>query len=232
MNKLLVKGIFIEEAKGRFLCTVNIDGRQELCYVSSSSKLSHFIYLKGREVLLTENKGSNIRTKYTLYAVKTEEGYALLNLTYINEILLCEFNKAGSLYSNGGKIYPEKKINDTLKVDFFIEGKKDIIIEAKGILTEEQTAKFPAMRVLRAERQLLQFEKFLNKEIDIHYYLILMNAAIKAIQIDVDYKEFKQPFKRCIKNGMQLYVYKAIWQKEFQIVRDHKLEQELMKSIV
>lgn len=232
MNRVYVKGIFIEEAKKRFLCSVKIDGNQELCYIASSSKLSHFICLQGREVLLKKNIGSNNRTKYTLYAVKTENGFALLNLVHINKLLLQEFNKSESMYSNLGKIYPEKKINDTLKVDFLIEGDKVILIEAKGVLTEDQTAKFPAMRVTRAEKQLLQFEKLLKKGIDIHYYLVLMDAEIKSVELDLDNKEFIQPFKRCIRKGMKLYIYRTVWQEEFTITRDYELEANLNKSIL
>lgn len=232
MNSELIRGIFIEEAKGRFLCTVNIDGMEEPCYVSSSSKLSHFISLNGREVLVTRNTSSKSRTRYTLFAVKTEEGYALLNLVYINKLLFLEFSKPSHMYSSIGKIHPEKKINDTIKVDFFIYGEKDIVVEAKGILAEEDVASFPAMKIVRAESQLLQYEKLLKKGLDVHYYIVLMNAAIKDLKLDMNYKEFMKPFKRCIKKGMKLYIYKVIWNNEFTLIREHWLEKKINQSMI
>lgn len=232
MDKSLVKGIFIEENKHRFLCTVNIGGQQELCHTSSSSKLSHFISLNGREVLLTKNSGKNNRTKYTLFAVKTEIGYALLNLEYINKLLFQEFNKGKNLHVGLSDIYPEKKINDNLKVDFFIDGESQILIEAKGILTEDQSSKFPAMRVKRAEKQLLEFEKLLKEGISVYYYIVLMNSTINTIELDVDNKEFLQPFMRCIKKGMKLFVYKTLWKEDFALEREYEVETKLRNLLI
>lgn len=230
MNRQVVEGIFIKETKSRFLCIVDINGSNELCYISSSSKLRHFINLSGRKVLLSLNTGKNNKTKYTLYAVKTEDGYALLNLVYINKLLLFEFDSPRNFYTDSSNIFPEKKINETLKVDFYIQGEKDIIIEAKGILSEEKNVKFPAMRVARAEKQLLQFENLLKQGVEIHYYIVLMNAAIKSIELDIEYEEFKNTFIKCIKKGMKLFVYKAIWQNEFIIKRDLRIEQEFLQQ--
>lgn len=45
-------GIFKTEIKNRFLCTVNVDGIDTLCYIPSSCRLSNFINMNGRGVLL------------------------------------------------------------------------------------------------------------------------------------------------------------------------------------
>ena len=52
-------GVFLEECKNRFLCKVLIDEKIEECYLSCSCKLSHFVNLKNRKVLLEKNKGKN-----------------------------------------------------------------------------------------------------------------------------------------------------------------------------
>ena len=44
-------GIFKKELKNRFLCLVEIDGEDTLCYIPSSCRLSNFIDLTGKEVL-------------------------------------------------------------------------------------------------------------------------------------------------------------------------------------
>nr|WP_320146309.1 hypothetical protein [uncultured Anaeromusa sp.] len=129
------KGLFIEECSRRFSCIVKADKEEMLCYVASSSKLKHFIDLKNREVLLKRNKKMKSKTKYTLHAVQGASGYILLNLIFVNQLVM---NKLMRFYQ-GDQIYREKKVSEELKADFYIEenGKK-IVIEAKGLITENK----------------------------------------------------------------------------------------------
>lgn len=68
MNFELIKGIFIEESKNRFLCKVVVDGVLHECYVPSSSKIENYLNINNKEILLTRNQGGNRRTKYSLFA--------------------------------------------------------------------------------------------------------------------------------------------------------------------
>ena len=87
----MITGVFIEECKNRFLCLVEIEGIIEECYVSSSSKLNNYISLKGRKVMLIENKGKKLRTRYTLQAAWIKRKWVLLNLNIINDLVLDTF---------------------------------------------------------------------------------------------------------------------------------------------
>lgn len=80
-------GIFIEEAKERFIGYVKIDSQIEECYISSSSHLNKLINLKNKKVLLTENKGKNLRTRYTIQAVANKNSIILVNLNFVNSIV-------------------------------------------------------------------------------------------------------------------------------------------------
>jgi len=224
------QGIFIEECKHRFLGVVEVEGTEELCHICSSSKLERFISLKGREVLLTQNIGKNSRTRYTLYAVKTEEGFVLLNLNYVNKILFQEFSKSENLYSKAGEIFCEKKISNKLKADFFIDGARKIIIEAKGIISEEKTALLPSMRVDRAVRQLKQFELLLKKGFDVHYYVVLLSNNITRIELDKGNKEFYRIFRRCIKKGMSIFVYRTMWNGDVCAVEPSSYMEESLRQ--
>jgi len=75
-----IEGIFKSESKNRFLCNVLVNGKLCECYIPSSSKLSPLVNLKGKKVLLTLNKGTNNRTKYSVFAVQHYRKYILLNL--------------------------------------------------------------------------------------------------------------------------------------------------------
>jgi len=218
-------GQFIEECKNRFLCRVNINGTEELCYVSSSSKLDRFIELKGREVLLIKNTGMSKKTRYTLHAVRAREGYTLLNLGYVNKLLLKEFSKPDSQYSLSHSLFCEKKVSDKLKADFFIEGRDKVVIEAKGIISETTVAQLPSMRVDRAITQLKQLEILLNKGFSVHYYVVLMSSSIQTLKLDKSYKEFNGVFTRCIKKGMLIYIYRTLWEdKQCFVEEDYKVK--------
>lgn len=56
-----VYGTFQNEIKNRFLCSVNIDGKDVICYIPSSCRLSNFIDMTGRTVLLRPIEASNAK---------------------------------------------------------------------------------------------------------------------------------------------------------------------------
>lgn len=232
MYRELENGVFIEECKNRFGCKVNIKGIETLCYISSSSKLRHFLKLSGREVLVKKNTNIKSKTKYTLFAVKTFKGYILLNLVFVNKLLMIEFNKPNCIYS-GKKIYYEKKVTNTLKSDFYIDDSdKKIVIEAKGIITEESIAYFPSMAVKRATAQLRILNNLLTKGYDVHYYVVLMNSEINQLILDKNQVEFYREFKKCLKVGMVVYVYKVIWDNIYaSIIRDEIVEKAFLSEI-
>ena len=222
-------GVFIEECKNRFLCKVAIKGQEELCYVSSSSKLSHFIKLPGRQVLLIENLKKTSKTKYTLHAVKTVQGYALLNLGYINKLLMDEFSKQEGIYKTSAAIHREKKVTATLKSDFLVTGEYPTIIEAKGILSESATAYLPSMQVNRAVRQLNELNNLLKKGFLVHYYIILMDTEIKRLLLSNKPQNFYSAFTSCLENGMRYFIFKAAWNGQgFILNRDLISESEFL----
>ena len=81
-----VYGTFQAEIKNRFLCSVNIGGKDAVCYIPSSCRLSNFIDMTGRTVLLRPIETPNTRTAYAVYAVKYRKGFILLNLAQTNRV--------------------------------------------------------------------------------------------------------------------------------------------------
>ncbi|MDA8227474.1 MAG: DNA/RNA nuclease SfsA [Desulfitobacterium hafniense] len=228
-----IHGIFLEECKNRFLCKVKINNREELCYQSSSSKLGHFIDLPGREVVLVENAGKNSKTKYTLHAVKTNSGYILLNLGYVNKLLLKEFAKPDSLYNASGQMYCEKKVADTLKADFFFDGTERTIVEAKGIISEAQVAYLPSMEVDRAVAQLSLFSNLLSDGYFVHYYVVLMNPEIETLRLDSNREEYYRLFRLCLSRGLEFFLYKVVWhQGKPALIRDSQGETVFLSNAV
>lgn len=82
----LKEATFVKELNGRFLGEVILENKKENCYISNPSHLSNIFDLTNKLVLLKTNKGTNLRTKYTLQAVNYNNTYLLLNLNYLNNI--------------------------------------------------------------------------------------------------------------------------------------------------
>ncbi len=88
-----VQGVFKSEIKNRFLCQVNVAGDDVVCYIPSSCRLSNFLDLTNRNVLLKPVKDKNAKTKYSVYAVEFEKNYILLNLSQSNRIIENQINR-------------------------------------------------------------------------------------------------------------------------------------------
>lgn len=200
----MITGTFIEEAKNRFLCLVEVDGELEECYVSSSSKLNNYISLQGRKVMLVENRGKNLRTKYTLQAVFLKRRWILLNLNIINELVFKTFKPAIRK-----RINREYFIGD-YKSDFYDDSTKEII-EAKGVLSQNKAVRYPLVSCGRFLRQLTSFEKLLEQGYKVRYVFVLMNPSIREITIDKSNKEMADKFFNCIASGMEIEFWTIRW---------------------
>lgn len=223
MVECFIKGVFLEECKNRFLCKVKVNDYEELCYISSSSKLAPFIDLVGKEVLLVPNSTKS-KTKYTVHAAKTSDGYVLVNLGFVNKILQREFNKPESIYESQ-RICADKTVEGELKVDFLIDGNPKVVVEAKGIISKTDIAYIPSMKVERAVIQLTKLNKLIHLGYSVHYYFVLLSPTIECLQLDKENKEFYQRFISCVKNGMKVFIYKTLWSNnEVSAVRDTKTE--------
>ena len=77
---------FIRNEGRRFKCWIEIDGKEELCYVASSSKLNHYLDIEDKEILVIENKSSQRKLKYRLFAVRANEEWIVLDLLLLNDV--------------------------------------------------------------------------------------------------------------------------------------------------
>lgn len=112
-------GRFISESKNRFLCVVNIDGTEDICYIASSCRLDNFIDLRGKSVLLQKNKGVNERTRYSLIGVKYKRNYIILNTSWANKAIDESFLKRRFSFLERRKDFQTEISVCGYKTDFF-----------------------------------------------------------------------------------------------------------------
>ena len=196
-----VYGTFRTEIKNRFLCNVNIAGEEVTCYIPSSCRLSNFIDMTGRMVLLRPIETPNARTPYAVYAVKYRKNFILLNLAQANRIIEAQFHRRYFSFLGMRKnVQREYKIGN-YKTDLFIHD-TNTLIEIKSTLSFSRKSIFPTVYSERAVKQLKEISRLLDEGYRACYILVSLNPSVKEIVINAEVKDYYNTFMECIEKGM------------------------------
>ena len=198
-------GRFISESKNRFLCTIQVDGAEETCYIASSCRLDNFIDLRGKDVLLRRNTGRDSSTKYSILGVKHKRNYILLNTSWANRAVAADIH--GRRFSYLGKrteIKKESTING-YRSDFFIPRSKTII-EVKSVISTSDIAKFPTVFSERTLHQLDLIENLLLEGYKASFIIVSLNPYVKEIHL-LENAECCTHIRRCCDQGLILKGY-------------------------
>lgn len=227
MKKQYHKAIFLEESKHRFMCTVLKDEVREECYVSSSSKLSKYLPLKNCKVLLSENKGNKLRTRYALEAVEYNDILYYVNLNNTNQ-LYENYILTNSIATEN--IHRECTIDDTVKTDFFVENYG--CVEVKSLLSSTNKIIFPDNSSNRLEKQLLQYIELLKREISVTFAFIAMSSTLLDFEWNDKKRIIKLYFYKAILLGLKIKAFSVTYENnEFKITKNAILEQNIMTSL-
>ena len=196
-----VQGVFKEELKNRFLCLVEVKGKDTLCYIPSSCRLSNFVDLIGKEVLLTPNSSPKTRTEYAVYALRIRGQFILLNMSHANRLI--ENNIRSRRFSYLGKRTTVRKeyCIEGYKSDLYIENSQTAV-EIKSILSFDKKATFPTVYSQRAIDQLIKLTHLLDMEYKVCYILVSLNPSVKEVNINKEIVEYYKLFTECINKGM------------------------------
>lgn len=196
-----VYGTFRTEIKNRFLCNVNIAGEEVTCYIPSSCRLSNFIDMTGRMVLLRPIETPNARTPYAVYAVKYRKNFILLNLAQANRIIEAQiYRRYFSFLGMRKNVQREYKIGN-YKTDLFIHD-TNTLIEIKSTLSFSRKSIFPTVYSERAVKQLKEISRLLDEGYRACYILVSLNPSVKEIVINAEVKDYYNTFMECIEKGM------------------------------
>lgn len=196
-----IYGIFQKEVKNRFLCVVNIEGKDVTCYIPSSCRLSNFLDMTGREVLLKPIVTPNSRTAYAVYAVKYRKSYIVLNLTQANRVIEKQIQRRYfSFLGERKNVQREYKIG-SYKTDLYIHN-TNTLIEIKSLLSFSRDAIFPTVYSERAVEQLKDISRLLDEGYRACYILVSLNPSVKEIVINSEDDCFYKIFHECVKKGM------------------------------
>lgn len=220
MKLELIGAKFITEKKGRFLCEIEINGNIEIAHIPNSAKLSKYIDIKDRSIIVVKNKSKNAKTMYQLVAVKSKEKWILLNLNILNQMVEEYY------LSNGNGVEKEKKIYDSYRADLIIHSEKNIVCEVKGVLSEMGRTLFPRYAGIRATKQMLNLKRILKNKMfeEVYYILVIMNPDTNEIIFDKGEEEYYRLLKQCIKLGMKIIMFDIIFENdELRVIESNKI---------
>lgn len=201
-----VQGVFKDELKNRFLCIVEVNGKDTLCYIPSSCRLSNFVNLTGKTVLLTAVTSTNARTEYAVYALRIGKQFILLNMSQANTVI--ENNIKNRRFSYLGKRTSVKKeyVVENYKSDLYIEDTRTVV-EIKSILSFSKEAFFPTIYSQRAIDQLGKLSCLLDKRYRVCYIFVSLNPKVDYLKINSEIVEYYKLFNECIEKGMDIKGY-------------------------
>lgn len=189
---------FIRNEGRRFKCWIEIDGKEELCYVASSSKLNHYLDIEDKEILVIENKSSQRKLKYRLFAVRANEEWIVLDLLLLNHIVKEKLE-------NEGYIVESEKFIEDYRADLLIRTETEVLVcEIKSVLCLEESAVFPMNAGKRCAEQLEKIKDIITfNKYKVLYVFVLLTQNVKRIEINQTEKNYKELFSECLENGMK-----------------------------
>lgn len=197
----IIIGTFVSEIKNRFLCHVKIGGEVYECYIPSSCRLSNFLSLEGKQVLLMKTRGNKTRTKYAVYAVKFRKNYLLLNLSLTNRVIEENIHRRIFCKLGSRRQVVREQTLEGYKSDLYIKDTRTII-EIKSLLTTNKTGVFPTVYSERSIVQLKKIRNLLRLGYRVCYMLVSLNPYIEYIVLNNAELEFYNLFMECLENGM------------------------------
>lgn len=200
-----ILGKFIAECKNRFLCTVEIDGAKERCYIASSCRLDNFIDLKGKTVLLSKNKAEKSATKYSVLGVKHKHSYILLNTSLANAAIKNSITSRRLACFGKRTIVKKETMVEDYKADFFIPD-TNTLIEVKSVISTASIAEFPTVYSERTVQQLDTIERLLHNNYLAHFVIVSLNPYVKQIRL-LNGSEFYERLARCMNCGLKLHAF-------------------------
>lgn len=196
-----VLGVFLTEIKNRFLCRVQIGDSEVTCYIPSSCRLSNFIDMTDRTVLLKPVTTPNARTQYAVYAVKYGREYILLNLAAVNQTVESQLHRRFFSFLGRRKAVAHEFKIENYKTDLFIHD-TNTLVEIKSTLAFGREAYFPTVYSTRAIEQLQEISHLLDKGYRACYILVSLNPRVKEIKINSAVQDFYTVFLSCVEKGM------------------------------
>ena len=208
-------GIFKQEIKNRFRALVDFDGVERICYIQSSSRLSNYVDLKNKPVILMPNASNKL--SFTVFAKKKKQDFMLLCPKEANDIVFSELNRRLFSYLGYRADAIYEHFVEGYKSDIYLP-KERTIIEIKAHISESSDSIFPTVYSERTLEQLAYIDKLIDRGFKIVFMICSFNPYTRTIKLDKNSKFFSM-ISSLLKRGIIIKGYSVSCKNEKIIIK-------------
>ena len=198
----------LHERPNRFLGVVDIDGREELCFIPNPGRM-HELMVPNARVYLLEKRGEHRKTRYDMVLV--DYGGVMVGVdSRLPNKLLAKAVNAGRL--NDFRGYTGEKTEPVFhdsRLDLVLsDGQKRVMVETKSCtLVEDGVALFPDAPTKRWARHMRTLVKALETGRSAAVFVIQRGDASEFRPNDGTDPEFGEALRRAASMGVETYAY-------------------------
>jgi len=196
------------ERPNRFLGVVDIDGREELCFIPNPGRM-HELMVPGARVYLLEKRGEHRKTRYDMVLV--DYGGVMVGVdSKLPNTLLAEAVNAGRLKEfRGYTVEKTEPVFHDSRLDLVLsDGRGQVMVETKSCtLVEDGVALFPDAPTKRGARHMGTLVKALETRRSAAVFVIQRGDAHEFRSNDGTDPEFGEALRRAASMGVETYAY-------------------------
>jgi sugar fermentation stimulation protein A len=196
------------ERPNRFLGVVDIDGREELCFIPNPGRM-HELMVANARVYLLEKRGEHRKTRYDMVLV--DYGGVMVGVdSRLPNTLLAEALNAGRLNEfRGYTVEKTEPVFHDSRLDLVLsDGQKQVMVETKSCtLVEDGVALFPDAPTKRGARHMRTLVKALETGRSAAAFVIQRGDASEFRPNDGTDPEFGEALRRAASMGVETYAY-------------------------
>jgi sugar fermentation stimulation protein A len=196
------------ERPNRFLGVVDIDGREELCFIPNPGRM-HELMVPNAGVYLLEKRGEHRKTRYDMVLV--DYGDIMVGVdSRLPNTLLAEAVNAGRLNDfRGYTVERTEPVFHDSRLDLVLsDGQERVMVETKSCtLVEDGVALFPDAPTERGARHMRTLVKALETGRSAAVFVIQRGDASEFRPNDGTDPEFGEALRRAASMGVETYAY-------------------------
>ncbi|MGN1141495.1 MAG: DNA/RNA nuclease SfsA [Oliverpabstia sp.] len=200
------EGKFISRPN-RFIASIEIDGKQEVCHVKNTGRCRELL-IPGAAVLVEESDNPSRKTKYDL--VQVYKGEMLVNMdSQMPNYLVKEWIEHENVFPGLTKLQTEKKYGNS-RFDLYVEyqGKK-AFIEVKGVTLEKNgTARFPDAPTERGIKHIRELRSCIEEGYEAWIFFIIQMGGVNSFGPNWNtHPEFGRELIRAKESGVHVQAW-------------------------
>jgi sugar fermentation stimulation protein A len=204
MKYLNIEEAVFKERPNRFIAYVETKNGREICHVKNTGRCKELLQ-PDATIYVQRNDNPARKTKLDLIGVRKNQ--YLINMdSQAPNVAVKEWLKAGNLFSETAKIYPEKKYGDS-RFDFYIEdGERKAFMEVKGVTLENDgVCAFPDAPTERGVKHIRELIKCMKEGYEAYILFVIQMSPVKYLEPnDVTHKAFGDALREAKKAGVHV----------------------------